>query len=310
MVYKITRRSFLIRSTIYGVGSALTRRFAKAGPIRDESIDIAVVKGTDYFESTREAVELLGGMGKFVPKNSRVAILANPQSNNPGTYTKPEIVRAVIRMCKEAGARGIGCIGWLPRYMWENTGIKKAIDSEGADLVITNAAIPGQFRKVGIPKGVILKEARILRTFYNYDILVNINISKEHSGISFSGVMKNLMGMNSPESDQTFHRMDPSTGRDSIPYLEQCIADLNTIIYPDLCIADSTEFVTTNGPMGPGKLKRPLKVIAGTDRVAIESYCASFFGLKPENVIAIQKAYEHGLGEMDLKKLKIIEKEI
>ena len=310
MVGKITRRSFLIKGAILSAGSALIRRFAKAGPIKDESIDIAVVKGTDYFESTIEAVELLGGMGKFVPENSKVAILANPQSNKPGTYTKPEIIRAVMRMCKEAGARNVGCIGWLPRYMWENTGIKKVIDSEGADLVITNAAIPGQFRKVAVPKGIILKEARILRTFYNYDILVNINITKEHSGTSFSGVLKNLMGMNSPQSDQTFHKTDPSTGRDSIPYLEQCIADLNTIIHPDLCIADSTEFITTNGPMGPGKLKRPLKVIAGTDRVAIESYCASFFDLKPKNVIAIQKAYEHGLGEMDLTKLKIREKEI
>lgn len=310
MFRKIPRRAFIRISAIFGAGSVFAGKWAKGIPGFQESIDMAVVKGQDYFRSTLKAVELLGGMGQFVPVNSRVAILANPQSSNPGTYTKPEIVRAVIRMCKESGAKKIGCIGWLPEYMWENTGIKKVIDSEGADLVITHARIPGQFRKIAVPKGVILKEARILRTFFDYDILININISKEHSGVCFSGVMKNLMGMNSPASDQTFHRIDPSTGRDSIEHLEQCIADLNTIIHPQLCIADSTEFVTTNGPMGPGRLKKPQKVIAGTDRVAIESYCASFFGLVPENVIAIKKAYEHRIGEMDLSKLRIKEIEV
>ncbi|UCG27540.1 MAG: DUF362 domain-containing protein [Bacteroidales bacterium] len=310
MFKKITRRSFLKQSAAIGIGSAISGKMSKSNSLPDEPVDISVVKSQNYYEATIKAVEFLGGMQKFIPENSRVAILANPQSNNPGTYTKPEIVQAVIRMCKYAGARDIGCIGWLPKYMWENTGIKKVIDSEGADLVITNTRFPGQFRKVHVPKGAILKEARIVRTYFNYDILVNINITKEHSGVCFSGVMKNLMGMNSPASDQTFHRTDPSTGQDSIPHLEQCIADLNTIIRPHLCIADSTEFVITNGPMGPGRLKTPMKVIAGTDRVAIDSFCASFFGLKPENVIAIRKAYEHGLGEMDLSKLKIKEVEI
>lgn len=310
MFDKISRRSFLIKSALISVGSTFYGRFIKAGPLTGEIVDIAVVKGSDYYKSTIKAVELLGGMRKFVPKNSTVAILANPQSSNPGTYTKPEIVRAAIRMCKNAGAIRVGLIGWLPKRMWENSGIKKVIDSEGADLVITNSNIESLFRKVPVPKGKNLKEARILKTFFNYDILININISKEHSGNCFSGVMKNLMGMNSPASDQSFHTRDPSTGRDNIAHLEQCIADLNTVIHPHLCIADSTEFVITNGPMGPGKLKRPQKVIAGTDRVAIDAYCAPFFGLRPKNVIAIKTAHTHGLGEMDLSKLNIKEIEI
>jgi uncharacterized protein (DUF362 family) len=310
MFDKINRRSFLIKTALISIGSAFYGRLIKASPLTGEIVDIAVVKGSDYYKSTIKAVELLGGIQKFVPKNSTVAILANPQSSNPGTYTKPEIVRAAIRMCKNAGAKRVSLIGWLPRRMWESAGIKKVVDSEGADLVITNSNIESLFRKVPVPKGKSLKEARILKTFYDYDILININISKEHSGNCFSGVMKNLMGMNSPASDQSFHRRDLSTGRDNIAHLEQCIADLNTVIHPHLCIADSTEFVTTNGPMGPGILKRPQKVIAGTDRVAIDAYCASFFGLKPSNVIAIKKAFEHRLGEMDLLKMKIKEVEI
>jgi len=137
-----------------------------------------------------------------------------------------------------------------------------------------------------------------------------MNITKEHSGNNFSGAMKNLMGLNSPGSNRTFHRKNWTMIRDDIEHLDQCIADLNTIIHPDLCIIDATEFIITNGPNGPGKLLKPLKVIAGTDRVAIDSYCATLFGYKPENIIAIKKAYEHGIGEMNLNKIKIKEIEI
>jgi uncharacterized protein (DUF362 family) len=303
----ISRRSFFLKSILLGLGSLTTGKFLKAITLPVNESILAVVTGEDYFNATRKAIELLGGMQKFVPKNSAVAILTNAQSNNPGTYTKPEIVRAVIRMCKESGAKRIGLIGWCPERNYANTGILKVAEEENAELVITDYRQEMQFKKVPVKKGVILKEARILRTFYDHDILINMNISKEHSGNCFSGVLKNLMGMNSPVSDQSFHRRDPSTGRDSIPYLEQCIADLNTAIHPHLNIADSTEFVTTNGPMGPGRLKKPQKIIASTDRVAVESYCARFFNLDPHNVIAIQKAHEHGLGEMDLAKVNIRE---
>lgn len=311
MSQKITRRSFMKKSAAIGVGSVLGRSLVQDLTFGDEAIDIAVVKGQNYFENTKKAVELLGGMGKFVPKNSKVAILANPQSNNPGTYTKPEIVRATIQMCKAAGAREIACLGWLEMRYWESTGIKKVIDAEGVNLDITDFRDESLFRPVPVLQGIALKQARIMKTFYHYDILIDENITKEHSGNNFSGAMKNLMGLNSPVSNQTFHKRKwILRTADDIEHLDQCIADLNTIIHPQLCIVDATEFVTTNGPMGPGKLSKPQKVLAGTDRVAIDTYCATLFGYNPKDIIVLNKAYAHGIGEMNLKKVMIKEIEL
>lgn len=310
MSKKISRRSFIIKSTAIGMSSFLGSSLVPDIALSNEAIDITVVKGRNYFKSTKKAVELLGGIEKFVPKNSKVALLPNPQSNNPGTFTKPEIVRAAIQMCKEAGAKEIACIGWLSKRFWVNTRIKKVIDEEGVNLDITNHRNESLFKKVPVPRGVALKEARIIKTFYNYDVFINMNITKEHSGNNFSGVMKNLMGINSPESDRTFHRRNWTMMMEDNKHLDQCIADLNTIIKPDLCIVDATEFVTTNGPNGPGKLLKPLKVIAGTDPVAIDTYCATLFGYNPKDIFVLKKAYKHGLGEMDLSKVKIKEIEI
>ena len=248
MSKKISRRSFIKQSTSIGVGSVLSTAIIPEIALCKNPIDIAVVKGKNYFSNAIKAVELLGGIQKFVPQNSKVALLPNPQSNNPGTFTKPEIVRAAIQMCKKAGAKEIAILGWLPQRYWQNTGIKKVADEEGAELVITNLRDESQFNVVPVPKGKILKEARILKTFYNYDILINMNITKEHSGNNLSGALKNLMGLNSPVSNQTFHRKNWTMVMDDMEHLDQCIGDLNTIIHPDLCIIDATEFITTNGP--------------------------------------------------------------
>ena len=310
MPKKINRREFIQKSAAIGVSSVLGKNLASNIKLKEQNIDMAVVKGTDYFKSAIKAVDTLGGMKKFVPKNSKVALLPNVQSRHPGTFTKPEIVQAAIQMCKEAGAKEIDCIGWLPRRYWENTGMKKVIDEEGASLVITNQRDETLFKPVPIPKGEVLKEARIMRTFYDYDVFINMNIIKEHSGSNLSGALKNLMGINSPKSNLNFHKMVGETNKDDIRHLDHCIAELNTIIRPDLCIIDATEFVITNGPHGPGELLKPQKVIAGTDPVAIDSYGATLFGYKQKNILVLTKAHELGVGEMDLEKVNIKELEI
>jgi uncharacterized protein (DUF362 family) len=213
-------------------------------------------------------------------------------------------------MCKTAGAREIACLGWLAERYWRNTGIKKVLDSEGIDLVLADHTDESQFIPVPVPKGVILKEARIMRRFYDYNILINMNIIKEHSGNNLSGALKNLMGLNSPVSNQTFHKRDWTMIREDARHLDLCIADLNTIIRPALCILDATEFIITHGPDGPGKLLKPQKVIAGSDPVAVDTYGAGLFGYDPEDIIAIKKSSEHGLGEMDLKRVRLRELEI
>ena len=309
MSKKISRRSFMKKSAAIGVTSVVGSSVYPNLIFGQKPIDVSVVKGDNYLRSTKKAVELLGGMENFVSKNSKVAILANPQRNNPGAFTKPEIVRATIQMCKEAGASEISCISWLPETNWESTGIKKVIEEEGVNLVITDRKDETLFKPVSIPQGKALKEARIMKTFYDYDVFIDIPITKDHAGNRFTGTMKNLMGINSPQNNRTFHKENWETDINSIKHLDQSIADLNTVIKPDLCIVDATEFIITNGPFGPGKLHKPQKVVAGTDRVAIDSYCCTLWGLKPRDIIMITEAHDHGLGEIDLSKVNIKEDE-
>ena len=311
---KLKRREFLVKGV--GTGAAMLggmkalwpRSGPGAGPSRNPGFpDIAVVEGKDYLASTTKAVELIGGIKRFVPRNARVAILPNTQSAHPGTFTKPEIVQAVIRMCKNAGAREVNCLSWLPEKYWLASGIADVLKAEGANLRITDLKREDAFRPVAIPKGKILREAMILRELFENDCLIDLPITKHHAGNRFTGAMKNLMALNFAQVNRTFHTGDFKTLPDDIDRLDQCIADLNLAIKPALCVVDATEIITTNGPFGPGEIIRPRKVVTGVDRVAVDSYCATVRGLKGGEILMIAKGWAHGLGEIDLKKVRIQE---
>jgi len=177
---------------------------------------------------------------------------------------------------------------------------------EGAGLKIFERD-EDNFKPVPIPAGKALKEARILAEFFNHDVFINIPVTKDHAGNKFTGAMKNLMGLNSPASNRSFHRENWKTDQGAIEHLDQCIADLNTVIKPALCLVDATEFIITNGPFGPGEILRPRRVVAGTDPVAVDAYCAGLWGLNPREIIMIQRGHDHKLGEIDLKHVRIKE---
>jgi uncharacterized protein (DUF362 family) len=308
MAKKIGRREFVKKTVKIGfsamIGGSVLSHFSCS---QAAACDVAVVSGPDYLSSTGKAVELLGGMEKFVKNGSRVAILPNTQSRHPGSYTKPDVVRAVIRMCREAGAAEVNCLSWLTPKHWEDSGLDKAVKEEGANLKLIDRDDESLYKAIPVPKGVALKEAQIMKEFFNNDVFIDMPITKDHAGNKFTGTMKNLMGLNFRVNNRTFHKENWTTDQSAIEHLDQCIADLNTVIEPTLCVVDATEFITTNGPFGPGKLIKPQKVVAGTDRVAIDAYCTTLWGLEARDIIMINKAYEHKLGQIDLQKVKVKE---
>ncbi len=306
---KITRRSFIRKGAVLGASSLFFTKFPtriQAEPV-SKIPDISVVTGNDYFKNTVEAVSRIGGMKKFVGKGAKVAVLANPQRPNPGAFTSPLVVRALTEMCLNAGASTVTYLSWMPVKAWEATGLRQAVENAGGKLETVDLRDESMFKPVPIPEGKILKEARVMNKLFEHDLLINVPVTKDHIGNKFTGTMKNLMGLNSPKSNRTFHKSDWKTNRNSIIHLDQSIADLNTIITPALSIVDATEFIITNGPFGPGELFKPQKVIAGTDRIAIDSYCCKLWGLNPGDIVMINKGFEHGLGNIDLSYLKISE---
>jgi len=309
---KIDRREFVKSSARLGVsfalGPGLAARLVSARP-KDapaDNADVAVGVSADYGKAAEKAVALLGGMKVFVGKGAKVAILINVQSKNPGTYTKPEILRAVIRLCRDAGAAETNVLSLLGQKNWDDLGLSALVREEGANLRLFERD-GAHFRSVPVPDGRGLREARVLAAIYENDVFLNMPVTKDHAGNRFTGSMKNLMGTSSAPSNRTFHREKWQTEANDIAHLDQCIVDLNKVVKPTLNIVDATEFITTNGPFGPGELLKPQKVIAGRDRVAVDATCCQLWGLKPAEIIMIARGAEQGLGVMDPDRIRVRE---
>ena len=124
-----SRRSFL------KTGALITGTFIAgniSGPLTkaanfftEDSFDLSVVKGDDYYKSTIKAVDALGGMKKFVSKGSTVGLLVNSRYNKPGTYVKPEITIAALTMLLDAGAKKIISLERVTSSYWQLSSFSK-----------------------------------------------------------------------------------------------------------------------------------------------------------------------------------------
>lgn len=303
----ISRRSFIKGGTVLGVSTIMAGAdlgWMERLALAQTRVDIAAVRGADYYRNTLKAVETLGGMGRFVSRQSRVGLLINSNQDNPGSYVKPDIVLAVVHMCLDAGAREVGVFKRLDGAYWRRSRLSEKFRDEVRGVRF----LGGDHTEVAIPEGRSLKTAEIAKALLDWDVFINMPIAKDHTAVRFTGNMKNMMGATTHSTNRFFHFGNGSPGwYDDADFLSRCIADLNRVRAPDLSVFDGTEVIITNGPGGPGKLIRPQTVFAGTDRVAMDVYGANLIGLKGEEILATRMAHEYGLGKLDLASLKIHE---
>jgi uncharacterized protein (DUF362 family) len=264
--------------------------------------DLVAVKSKDLFVGTQKAIQEIGGIETFVRRGDRVGILVNFPFKNIGASVHPDVVLAVIEKCLEGGAKEIRYLKDPYRGYWERSprsgelgNVIKGLKYESGDRV-----------KVEIPGGVALKDAQVSRDLFECDVFINISITKHHEGVHYSGALKNMMGLCPFSTNSYFHWGTLRLGwYGDLDHLNQCIADLNLVKKPNLCISDATTFITENGPYGPGKLASAESIVASTNPVSLDAYCCRFLGLQPENVLMIPKASRHGLGSMNLGRLRV-----
>ncbi|MFH1700202.1 MAG: DUF362 domain-containing protein [Candidatus Zixiibacteriota bacterium] len=311
---EINRRSFLKKSTLLGAaavgGGALSQLID--GTINQawatEKSDICSIIGENYFDNTLAAIEQIGGIGQIVAKNARVGLLVNAVRGHPGTDVHPDVLLAVLSLCRQAGAGELRLLKGLSHNYWSRSPRAKEHEK-----IISSLKIADNFVKVDNPKGIFLKEVHVQKDLLECDVFINISLAKNHAGTCHTGVLKNFMGAcpHDPTNRFCHFGSDPDSENEewyaNAEFLSQCIADMNLIRKPDLCINDSIEFLTTNGPFGPGEIGRKDAITIGTDPVAVDAYSVRHLGLKPKDVIMIGMAASHGIGTDDLKSLKIKE---
>ncbi len=300
-----TRRSFIKTSILAGgatiIGSQLMPKFLHAS-FQTPFPDIVTIAGNDPLKAIPKLLEQFGGIGNFIKTGNSVGILINSPWKNPGTYTHPDIPLSVIKLCLDAGAKEIVVFKSASAAYWERGNYSTQFEA-----MIKKFKYSSERKEVDIPGGVALKKATIFKDFLETDIFISVPVAKHHAGVLFSGNLKGLMGVSSGETNRYMHSPKGDYNYDEHEYLAQCIADLNLLRKPDLCIVDATECVLSNGPAGPGDTVKPNKIIAGIDPVALDVYAATLIGFSNNDILTFDKARKLGIGETDISKLTIKE---
>jgi uncharacterized protein (DUF362 family) len=296
----ISRRQFLKASAAgVAIGLADYPSFLSAA----DEVDIAVVSG-EPAAATRRALEVMGGISRFVKKGQRVVIKPNmsfAKTPDFAATTHPLVVAALAQACSEAGAKEVLILDHTlqrAELCLERTGIRDACRNIPGTHVL---ALQDRkfFQEIKIPQGKVLERVEVLRDVLDNAVLINVPVAKSHSTTGVSLGLKGLMGL--IWDRESFH---------SQFNINEGIADLATVIKPQLTILDATRALVSGGPGGPGEVRKTNLIIAGTDPVAVDSYGVgivpwygqSFKGRQVEHLLI---AHQRGLGKIDVEKLRI-----
>jgi uncharacterized protein (DUF362 family) len=259
--------------------------------------DMSVVKGGSPDMITRKAIDLLGGMRKFISKGDIVMIKPNIAFERKPQYagcTNPDVVGTLVELCLESGAKEVKVMDnpvHPSKQTYWASGIAEAVKKAGGQVLYPD----GDKTKSAAINGRVIKTASVFTDIIEADKLINVPILKTHPFTKLTMGMKNWLGA-------VWGNREIYHGK-----VNDIIVDLSVFFKPTLTVLDAYRIMKKNGPDG-GSLSDVVltqTVIAGKDFVAVDAMGATMCQYKPKALSSIKLANSLGFGELDLQKLKI-----
>jgi uncharacterized protein (DUF362 family) len=295
--FEVNRRNFLkiITTSVVtmGLSGGMTHLLADEPPV------LSLAEGSDYGAITRNALNALGGIQKFVKPGHVVVVKPNLGWDRKPEYaanTHPLVVKAIAEECLKAGAKKVKIFDNPcndPRRCYENSGVSAAL--KGVKNIELKYMEDERYKNTKL-NGVFLKEWELYDEALLADVFINVPVAKHHGLTRVSLGLKNIMGIMGGNRGY-IHRG-----------IEDALVDVNKVVKSHLTIIDATRILLNHGPQG-GNLKDVKvlnKVIACQDIIAADAYATTFFGLNPQDISTTVTAYKRGMGEMNLGKVKVI----
>jgi len=262
---------------------------------------MCIVTGPDRKQTFNKAIDLLGGIDRFIKAGDTVLIKPNVAFATPpmlGATANPDLVAQVARLCYSRGnaKRVIVTDNSIndPASCFQLSGIGRSATEAGAGIVMPR---PNLFRHTTLAGGKLIRNWPILYgAFEKVDKVIGITPVKDHHRSGASMTMKNWYGLLGGRRN-IFHQN-----------INTIIAELATMVRPTFVVLDGTEVMMTNGPTGGSvsDLRRANTMIVSTDQVAADSFGSTLLHLTPSDLPYLAKAQAAGAGTTDYKLLKPI----
>ena len=249
----------------------------------------SVRRGQDTRKCVFEAIEELGGIGRFVKKNDKVLVKVNICGGVPdkkGTFTSIEVADALADLILSAEGEPIFADAdmiWVK--FWpaaKDSGYVDWAEKKGVKLVnlseteIVNFDF-GPDSALGIEK--------VSKELIEADVIISVPAMKTHLLTGVTLAMKNMYGT-FPDIDKAkFHKMG----------IEETILAVNSAFTPNLVIIDGSVGGEAVGPLSATPVNFQT-IIASNDGVMADSVASRLIGYDPMEIVHIKMAQETGLG--------------
>lgn len=254
---------------------------------------LAEVHGTDRTVMFAAAMAALGGMETFVGRGDTVLLKVNAAFASPpalGATTHPDLLAAVAKACREAGAARVLVTDNpinSPESCFEVCGLAGAARTAGARLVLPRPAL---FAPVTVPGGRLLADwPAMAGAFAGATKVIVLSQVKDHHRAGASLGLKNLYGFLGGRRN-VFHQD-----------INGVIAELGRLVRPTLFVLDGVVSMMTNGPTGGSlsDLKATGTMFVSPDPVATDALGARLLGRTPDDLPYLRLAEAAGVGSLD-----------
>lgn len=255
-------------------------------------VRMAIVHGTSVDRMVRAAISELGGITKFVRRGDVVLVKPNvafDRGPSLAATTHPDTVRAVVSLCREAGARKVIVADNpinSPEGAFYRSGVGPAAEEAGADVLYP---WPDAFRDVRVGGEVLRTWPVFYGALRGVTRVIGVAPTKDHNLCGASMTLKNWYGLLGGGRNRLHQK------------IHEVIADLGLMITPTLVFLDARSVLMTNGPTGGSlaDVARRDTVVCGVDPVAVDAYGATLLGRDPAAIAYLQKAEARGIGRRD-----------
>ncbi|MFN2454468.1 MAG: DUF362 domain-containing protein [Pyrinomonadaceae bacterium] len=268
---------------------------------------VAVARTTERYRDletihalTKEAIDYLGGIEKFVRAGQSVLIKPNQTGYflaDEGMTTDPRVVAALIRLCFDAGASRVmvaeGSGVDSTRIVMQATGMTPACQAAGAEIVYFDDC---EYRETDIPRGKAIQRIALPVPLLDADVIINVCKGKTHHMDPITGAIKNWVGCIALGHGREQHH-------DAHCFAEY--VDIMTVTKPALNICDAIIIGEGDGPVA-NTPRWCGCVLASTDPVAMDVTICQLFTLDHKDHQFAAEGAERGLGTNKLEEISIV----
>ncbi len=244
-------------------------------------------------ETLARALDLIGGLGRFIKPNDRV--LLKPNLNDAEACTNLALTEALIRMLLDHRAAPFIAEatfgdGKTTRMYFRKTGYSDLAAKYGIGLFNLNES---EAVEIPVRRPIVTDRLHLAKQLFEADKIVNLPVMKVHYATGITLCMKNLKGVMVGAAKRRFHEIG----------LDDAIVDLNNTVHPHLNIVDAITCMERMGPRG-GDLVNLNLVIAGRDAWAVDCVGMTVMGYTLREVRHVRRYLE--LNSIDPGRIEVL----